>query len=156
MNKLISLRDHLLSIQDEIRLEPEDLLTFGDKGKLTSDAYGTNQHFELSYQANIIIKNFSGNSLQLLFWILSWFHQKQPDHKPDDAAFDVDLLNDKSVDISFVLPLTETIKVEDTEAGLVLLSVNEPDVAPVLLSSPEWKMFLGNDVDPATEWTQGG
>lgn len=156
MNKLISLRDHLLSIQDEIRLEPEDLLTFGDKGTLHSAAYGTNQHFELSYQANIIIKNYSGNALQLLFWVLSWFHQKQPDHKPDDATFDVDLLNEKSVDISFTLPLTETVKVENTVDGLALLSVDDPDIAPVLLASPEWSMYLGDEVDPAAEWVQGG
>ena len=155
MNKLYSLRAHLLSIPDELKIEPEDLITFGDTGRLISAAYGTNQHFELGYQANIIIKNFSGNSMQLLFWVLSWYHQKQPNHKPDEASFDVDLLNEKSVDVSFTLPLTETVKVEQTVDGLALLSVDDPDVEPVLLTSDGWAMFLGNEVDPAAEWVQG-
>lgn len=156
MIKIISLRDHLLSIPDEIKIEPENLITYGSEGRLVSAPYGTNQHFEISYQANIIINNYSGESLQLLFWLLSWFHQKQPDHEADAARWDVDILNDKEVDISFALPLTETVKVDNTAEGIVLTSVDDPNMAPVLLAAENWSMFLNDEATPAETWVQGG
>lgn len=154
MKKLESLRIHLLSIPTELKIEPEDLLVFADNGKIISSSDGTNQHYDYEYKANIIITNYSGNFDQLTFWVLSWLKDKQPNHEPDPINFEADIINTDSVDLSITLNLAETIKTEQTEDGLVLHHVDDPDTSPVLLPAPDWT--LSSNGDPLADWVQNG
>jgi len=56
MNKLESMRAHLLAIPGELKIDPDDLMTFADQGTVYSASSGTNRHFEMRYKANIIIQ----------------------------------------------------------------------------------------------------
>jgi len=154
MNKLASLRAHLLSIPGELKIEPDDLLTFADSGQIISSASGTNEHYEFNYKGNIIISNYSGAADQLAYWVLQWMKINQPDHLDDPIQFEADILNDDSVDLSLTINLNETVKVETTVDGIVLHHVNEPSIEPVLLDAATWTLAV-NDL-PVADWIAGG
>ena len=154
MNKLISLRDHLLGIPGEINIEPDDLLTFADSGQILSNASGTNKHFVFKYKANIIVTNFIGQVDQLSFWVLQWMKVNQPEHPEEAIQFEADILNDKSADLSLTIDLNETVKVETTEEGIVLHHVDEPSIEPELLDAQEWTLSANGE--ELANWVEGG
>jgi hypothetical protein len=153
MNKLQSLRDHLLT--GPIEIDADDLLTFADEGQIISNASGTNDHYEFNYKANVIITNFSGHADQLAFWVLQWLKIAQPDHRPEAVQFEADVLGEKSVDLSLSLNLTETIKVSaDANGDILLHHADEPNIDPVLLPATEWTLYANDD--PIETWLQNG
>jgi hypothetical protein len=154
MNKLAALRAHLLAIPGEIKIEPDDLLTFADSGQVIANASGTHEHYELRYKGNIIITNYSGRADMLAYWLLQWLKVNQPEHPDEALQFDADILNDDSVDLSLTIDLNETIKVEQTVDGIVLHHVDEPSIEPVLLPATEWTLFANGD--ELTTWLQDG
>lgn len=154
MNKLTSLRAHILSIPGEINIEPDDLLTFADSGLIVADASGTNEHYEFRYKANIIISNYSGPADKLAFWVLQWMKVNQPEHNQEAIQFEADILNEDSVDLSLTIDLNETVKVESTVDGILLHHVDEPSIEPELLTAAEWTL-LANGAEVAN-WVDGG
>lgn len=154
MNKLPSLRSHILALPTELKIEPDDLTVFADDGQIESARDGTNQHFEFKYRANVIITNYSGQFDQLTYWVLQWLATNQPNHQETPMDFEADILNDDSVDLSLTINLTETIKVESTEDGIKLNHVDDPSHLPVLLNAVNWTL-LAND-DPVADWVNNG
>lgn len=155
MKKLQLIREHLLS--GPIKIEPDNLLTYADKGTVKANAQGTNKHYEFAYNANIIIENFSGQADQITYWILEWLNQYQPNHGEDAFEFQADVLNDDNVDLAITLALTETIKVStNIDGDIVLHHADDPTLEPVLLPAAEWKLYISNEPDPAAEWLQNG
>lgn len=154
MQKLTSLRDHLLSIPDELKIESDDLMIFADNGKIVSSADGTNLHFEYHYNANIIITNFSGNPDMLVIWMLQWLEQYQPNHADEPFNFDADIINTDSVDLSLTAPLTSTVKVESAPEGLKIFHADDPNNNPVLLSAKNWTLNINGT--EAENWVQNG
>lgn len=157
MHKLQSLRDHLLTAPATLKIEPDLLLTYADKGVVISSPDGTNEHYEFKYNANIIIENFAGQSDQLTYWVLTWLAAKQPNHTEQAFEFQADHLNDKAVDIALTIPLTETIKVSrDINNDIVLHHADDPSLKPVLLPAVEWSLFIQDDPNPIETWLQDG
>ncbi|MCW8965191.1 MAG: phage tail protein [Candidatus Pacearchaeota archaeon] len=155
MKKLQLIRDHLLS--GPIKIEPDNLLTYADKGKVKAHAQGTNSHFEFEYNANIIIENFSGQADQITYWVLLWLNQHQPNHGENAFDFQADILNDKNVDLAITLALTETIKVStDVNGDIVLHHADDPTLEPVLLPATDWTLYVNDDPDPVATWLQNG
>jgi len=154
MKKLTSLRDHLLSIPNELKIEADDLMVFADNGKIVSSADGTNRHFEYHYNANIIITNFSSNPDMLIIWLLQWLEANQPNHDDEPLNFDADLINNDSVDLSLTTPLTSTVKVESAAEGLKITHADDPNNNPVLLSSIDWTLSINGT--EAENWVQNG
>lgn len=156
MNKLESLRAHLLAIPGELKIDPDDLLTFADQGTVYSAAQGTNPHFELRYKANIIVQNFSGRADRLMFWLLQWLAVNQPDHAPDAVEFQADLLNHKSADLSISVDLTETVRVEQTADGIKLHHC-DPSIPPDTLPANPWTLYVRHRADEQyiTTWVAG-
>lgn len=156
MNKLESLRAHLLAIPGELKIDPDDLLTFAGQGTVYSAAHGTNQHFELRYKANVIVQNYSGRADQLMFWLLQWLAANQPDHAPEAVEFQADLLNHKSADLSITVDLTETVKVEQVAEGIKLHHC-DPSIPPDLLPANPWTLYVRHrdDETTITTWVAG-
>jgi hypothetical protein len=154
MNKLASLRAHLLSIPGEITIEPDDLLTFADSGQIISSASGTNEHYEFKYKGNIIISNYSGQADKLAYWLLQWMKANQPDHLDDPIQFEADILNDDSVDLSLTIELNETVKIEQTADGILLHHVDEPSIEPIPLDAATWTLAANGD--EVANWIEGG
>ena len=154
MNKLASLRAHLLGVPGDNNIEPDDLLTFADSGIIKSNANGTNQHFVFEYKANVIIKNYSGKVDQLAYWLLQWMKVNQPDHPEEAVIFEADILNDDSADLSLTIDINETVKAEETEEGLVLNHVDEPSIEPELLDVQEWTLLANGE--EVANWVDGG
>ena len=152
--KLLSLRNHILSIADEIKIEPDDLATFTDSGVIESQPEGSNLHFQLKYNAIIIITDFADNPLKLFYWILQWMRINQPNHTADAIKFESDQLDDKKTDLQITIALVDDIKITNTDDGIKLYSTNEPDLNPVLLSANNWTMKANDET--IASWINGG
>lgn len=158
MNQLKSLREHILSLPGEIRIDPNDLVTYAEKGQVISTAEGTNRHFELRYQAHIIVQNYSAAADRLFYWVLIWLADNQPGHKPEAINWQADLLNHDSSDIAITIDINELIKVETTPEGIRLNPCGLPMVPTELLTAPQWQLHLApNCADhPVAQWVNGG
>jgi len=158
MKLLEDLRRHILSLPGEIKIDPDDLLTFADDGRIISAAEGTNPHFELAYKANLIIQNLSASPDQLFYWLLLWLAQNLPNHKEDAIKWQADLLNQTSTDLSISIELTEIIKVETTAEGIKLKHCGLPKLEPELLTAKNWSLYLlpESTTTPIAQWVQGG
>lgn len=155
MKKLASLRAHILSIPSEVKIDPDNLTTIGTEGAVLSHSEGTNQHFEYQYNAEIMILNYTGDFLRLTYWVLQWMRQYQPNHEPDALKFQSEIINDNAVDLSFTIPLTETIKAAKTATGIALHSVDDPRLQVVHLPAAQWTMFDGSGTE-IEQWLQDG
>lgn len=153
MNKLSSLRDHLLQFPGRPGIEPGHLLTFAEKGQVHARAHGHNRHFELSYTATVVVANFSGQPDQLFFWALQWLATAQPDHDPDAVRWDADVLDGQHSDVSLSLDLRETVYVQETDDGIVLERAPETGLVPEYLDAEEWTLYA-NDQEVAS-WVAG-
>ncbi|MDH5633053.1 MAG: phage tail protein [Gammaproteobacteria bacterium] len=153
MQKLKSLREHILSIPGEIELDAGNLITQARAGSLISLADGTNNHFRWQYRATIIITDFVGDFDKLSFWVLSWLKQNQPDHKQEAGRFEADIIDAHKSDIELELDLEETVQVEQTVDGIRLIHIGEPNVEPVILSADQWSLYIEpGDGSPVAIW----
>lgn len=152
--KLVSLRNHILSIPNEIKIEPDDIAIFTDAGSIKSQAEGTNQHFTMTYKAIIILTDFSADPIKLFYWILQWMRVNQPDHPADAIQFESDQLDENKTDIQITINISEDIKVESSTGGVRIYSANEVDINPTLFPAENWTL-TAND-EELTNWINGG
>jgi len=154
MNKLKSLREHLLTKHDGWSIDPKHLVTTVNGGEIISAPEGENLNYEWKFNANILILKFSGDANQLFFWVLRWLSVNQPNHDEKAFEFDTDFINDQSTDIALVVPLSQIIVVDSTAEGFVLLPDGEPDMKTELLPAENWTL---NTNDAAMmQWVNGG
>lgn len=127
MNKLASLRAHLLSLPGEIHIDPKQLIVLAQRGRVVSPSYERESNgFEWRYTAEIIITDFSGDPDKLAHWVLTWLDRHEP-HRDDDAfEFEAEILNGHSTDLSLSVPLSDTVQAKETEAGVALQHYDEP------------------------------
>lgn len=145
MQKLSSLRQHLLDAP--LGIKPAELLTFAEDGSveyhrpLTAGELAGNQDpgaaafaaftnpagieagpsFAMSYAAHIIVTDFSGPPVALLWFVVKWIDQNLPGAKPSEAfRFHVDVIDHRKADVSIRLELREPVKVEIGEDGVQL------------------------------------
>lgn len=158
MKLLEDLRSHILSLPGEIKIDPDDLLTFADDGKIISTAEGSNAHFELNYKANIIVQNYSGGANKLFYWVLLWLAKNIPNHPPEALKWQADILNQHSTDLSLTLELNEIIKAKNTDQGVQLNYCGQPQVETEMLSAKEWSLYIVPEsiTTPVAQWIDGG
>lgn len=129
MKKLINLRDYLLANVPELEKSPECLLTFADKGKSVCNSLSLS--FEYQYTANVIITDFTGDPDKVIVVVLAWYQQHQQDKCfPAEIEFDAEILDNKAVDLSLTIALTERVIVTKNVDGQVE-SLNHPE-EPIL------------------------
>lgn len=151
MKKLASLREHLLSAP--LNIDAENLLTFAQEGQVISYQGSANQHFELQYQAVIIITAYGGDAAQIAHLILTWLDQHQPRHLEENSAikFDADIINHESVDLSLAVKLSEVVKVEQKQDGTYLTTCDEPQLATILAPANEWELSIKRNPNGSPE-----
>jgi len=126
MNKLQQLREHLLANVPELNKSPECLLTFADKGKVVSNSLSL--CFEYDYTANIIVTDFTGDADKVMVVVLAWYQQHQQDKCfPANIEFEADILNNKAVDLSLKISLTECVVVAKNANGQVESITHPPE-----------------------------
>ncbi len=125
MRKLDAARAALLSAPLGIR--PDQLLTFAQKGQVWSRRGPRNRNFQVTYEAHLIVTDYTGPPRNLLFVITDWLHQNSPAATDDAVTFHVDILDHGKADVSLRLDLKETIQVDDLPEGLRLSAPPDPD-----------------------------
>lgn len=129
MRKLAAAREALLGAG--LGLKPSNLLTFAEQGSVLSSRGPRNRHFALSYQAHLIVTDWSGDPRALLWVLLAWLQADNP-AAPDDAiAFHVDVIDHQRADISMRVELTETVRVIETDAGIEISHEPDPDAQAI-------------------------
>jgi len=129
MNKPESLRAHLTAAIPELKRNPDRLLVFVDNGSMRSTA-APGLSFEYSYTLNLILTDFAGHpdavAIPLFAWVL--VNQRElmenQERGKDAIKFEADILDNKKVDLSITLLLTERVIVKRQADGS--LQVNHP------------------------------
>lgn len=152
MNKLRSLREHLLASVPDLNRDPDRLLTFIDGGRIRCT--GTHSlSFEYSYTLNCILTDFAGHPDGVMVSVLAWLKINQPDAADDVLQFEVDLLTGTGIDLSIKLALTERVQVLDDGAGnLRALHLDEP-IPEANLAAGHWQLYVHGEL--AAEWASG-
>lgn len=155
MNKLALLRQHL--IDSPLQLKESNLDIYATKGGVRSANGEHNQDFELQYTANILLRNYPADPDALVYLILRWLEQYQPNHDENPIQFEADILDRRSADIYLAIPLTETITATAVDGGVELTHQDDPNVATVYIDATSWQLYLRNNGDEelVAEWLQG-
>lgn len=155
MNKLALLRQHL--IDSPLKLMESNLEIYATSGGVRSPNGEHNKDFELQYTAHILIRNYPADPDALVYLVLRWLEQYQPDHTENPIQFEADILDRRSADIYLAIPFTETITVTAVEGGVELTHQDDPNVATVYLDAADWQLYTLNDGEEelVAEWLQG-
>lgn len=142
MNKPGSLRAAIVAAAPELKQNPDKLLVFVDQGKVV--ATGTRSlSFEYHYHLNLILTDYAGDADQVMIALLAWVKVNQPelveryDHE-HGITFEVDHLNNATVDLSIKVQLTESVIVKIGTDGKYLVQHAQEPV-------PEW---MGTSLAP--------
>lgn len=156
MNKLNSLRTHLLANVPELKYNQERLLIFVDQGRIRATA-APGLSFEYSFTLNIILTDYTGSPDAVAVPLLAWVLVNQSElmtnlEKGKEAIqFEVDVIDENQVDMSLTLPLTERVIVKRLEDGtLQITHPQEPQYTEQLPATP---MQLIADGDVLSSWT---
>ncbi|PKB88501.1 phage tail protein [Ewingella americana] len=135
MLKPASLRKALNENVEQLRANPERLHIFVDEGKVVA-TLAPSLSWEYRYTLNVIITDFAGDQNLLIAPVVQWLRSNQPDLFANNElretgfAFEVDILNNTTCDISIDLKLTERVLVKDNVVQAVL--------EPAPLDDDEW------------------
>lgn len=127
MQKLVNLREHLLSL-DHLEIEPEKLATFVSKGgkliSFESSDYAGNKNFQINYTATVVVYECKVSMGVLGHELTQWLNENELNKAEDSIKFIADIYSHDNTDIEFEIPLTETVFVEVTEQGTKISNVN--------------------------------
>lgn len=130
MRKLDSLRAAIEAAVPELAREPGNLRIWVDRGAASSPMTASHS-LGFTYRANLLIVNMVTDIAVLALAIFRWMRVNQPNlmaPNTDGFAFDVDVLDNKSVDVQIQIDLTENVKVTPNEDGSSALEyLAEPD-----------------------------
>lgn len=120
MKKPADLRAHLVAYIPDLAIDPERLRIWIEDGTVKTTQSAT-RHFELRYQLNIAILDFSADPLIIMVLINDWLRLNQPDLIASQAAsgYDVqaDFMTNSTADLAFTLPLSEIILCQPRDGG---------------------------------------
>lgn len=158
MYKPDSLRKHLSSAIPALKKNPERFHVFADQGHLVATGTGSFS-FEYQYRLNLIMTDYSGDPDAMMVPLLSWVavHQVEllanPEKRQAGLRFEVDFNNNKTVDISLELDLTEKVIVtQDDKGRLSARHQPEPQLTPGYTDT-FWQLYKGDDL--LAEWSAG-
>lgn len=157
MNKPESLRQHLESAIPELRKNPDRMLVFIDNGTLRATA-APGLSFEYAYTLNLIFTDFAGHPDSIAVPLFAWLLVNQRElmenleRAKDSVKFEADILDNKKVDLSFTLPLTERVIVKKQGDGQLLIT-HPPEPQPdEPYEATEWELEDG-DGNVLANWT---
>ncbi|MDQ8022183.1 MAG: phage tail protein [Moraxellaceae bacterium] len=136
MYKPNSLRSALEAADEDLKRNPDRMRVFIDEGSVRATA-ATSLSFEYGYILNVVVLDYARHADHLIAPTLAWLsvHQPEmlqnPDLMRDGFTFEADILNNKAVDLSLKLRLTERVAVSVGAGGaLVCQHLDEPPVDP--------------------------
>ena len=122
MIKPTSLRRALVAAIPSLEADPDKLVVFIDEGSIA--ATGTRSlSFEYRYTVNVLAMDFAGDSDTVFVALMEWARANQPDlvtnrdERGNGIAFEVDILNHATADLSIKLRLTESVAVSTGPDG---------------------------------------
>ncbi len=153
MNKLQSLKHHLLNAilgtldnGQAYKIQPEDVDVFTTEGKVISHYARPNEgneHFKISYTANIIVKDYGKELQNITYVVLAWLSENCPHHKEDMIEFEAQILNDDTVDLHMILKnIEETIKVNQTDQGVEINACHDNVIDPIIIVEGERELIV--------------
>ncbi|AKG08086.1 tail protein [Moraxella bovoculi] len=131
MKKPNQLRAHLLNGLPELAQNPDRLLVFIDEGRMVN-TMANGLSFEYRYTLNIIITDFAEDLASVAILLFAWIRQHQSelmtnlDKATDGVKFVADILDNRKVDLSITLPITERVIVKETDGKAVISYPPEP------------------------------
>ena len=121
MIKPNALRAALCAAIPVLAANPDMLRMWVDKGRIVARAAATNRAFEYRYTLNVVIENWQGEECTVFLAVNEWLTTQQPDLLTQSGEggynFEADIIDDKTVDISIDLPLTEAVRVQPRVGG---------------------------------------
>ena len=158
MEKLISLRDHLLGAVAELKRNPDKLLTFIQDGRV---AFHRGQHLSHEYRvpAQLVITDYSGTLDTVMIPLLQWLSRYQPDLDPDEAVtIEAEILDNKRWDLALTVQLTErVVALVDCDAGHINVEHRMPEYPIDPCPANAWQMNIkgpsDQDYNLAAEWS---
>ncbi|WP_051219411.1 phage tail protein [Oceanobacter kriegii] len=125
MDKLNSLKQHLLDHVPALKRSPDDIAVFADKGKIHYSAE-RELHFQYSYRAIVIITGLALHADAVFVPLILWCKKNQTDLQHDALEFMADPIDGNSIDLRIEIPLTEAVRVEQVEGGYSTSHPAEP------------------------------
>ena len=125
MKKPNQLRAHLLNGLPELAKNPDRLLVFIDEGRMVNTA-ANGLSFVYRYTLNIIITDFAEDLAGVAVLLFAWIRQHQSElmtnlaKATDGVKFVADILDNRKVDLSITLPLTERVIAKE-QGGQVMI-----------------------------------
>jgi len=157
MNKLLSLRQHLIDAVPELKRGPEKLLTFINDGSVK---FHRGQHLSHQYQvdAQIVVTDYAGELDTLMIPLLQWLSHYQPDLEPDEAVrLEAEILSNHAWDLALTVRITErVVALVDCETGNITSEHRLPEYPIEACPATHWQLYTkapGED-EPAltSEW----
>ena len=126
MEKLQQLNDYLLDEVPGLANNAESLHVYAEQGKTISYTGNENQNFKLEYKAVILFENTRLSVAQLSYILLQFLAIYQPTQNNNEPlSWNAEIINRGQVDLMVSLDLCETIKANDVEGQIALISANE-------------------------------
>lgn len=119
MKKPALLRAALCAMMPELARDPDRLAMWVEKGRVRSrlGSHG----FAWEYDLTILISRYAGDPAVPFFVVTEWLRDQQPDILAPGGhngfAFEVDILDDQTVDLQMVVPLDECVAATAVSAG---------------------------------------
>lgn len=135
MKKHDSLRAALTAALPELARDPDALSIYIDKGSVAA-RHGSNLGWEYRYDCHLVLINYRAAPEQLFLPLLLWLRTNQPElllnlqNGLSAIQFSLDVVDQQSVDIEIMLPLTEAIDVLPQQDGSYRMTErDEPPIA---------------------------
>lgn len=130
MKKPDLLRAALAAADPDLARNPDGLILWADQGSVASPMTPSFS-FAYTYRLHGLLLNYGGHQAVLTIAILAWLRVQQPDMlQPNKPAFtfEVDFMDNKTVDLEFYLDLTEQVRaVQREDGGFDMEFLTEPD-----------------------------
>jgi hypothetical protein len=122
MIKPASLRAALVAAIPSLATDPDRLNVFIDQGSIAATGTQT-PSFEYRYVVNVLVLDFAGDSDLVMIALVEWARANQPDlvtsvdARSNGITFEVDILNNSTVDLSIKIQLSESVVVSTDASG---------------------------------------
>jgi len=148
------LRAHLTAANPDLQENPERLQVFADKGRLVATGAASLSH-EYRYTLTVILTDYAGESAAVMVPLLAWVRVHQPDlvnnadMRDKGIRFEVEFIDQQTVDLSIELDLTERVivrRMPERPGALEATHIGEPPDPSVNLTAERWDLYVRDDL----------
>lgn len=140
MIKPASLRSAIAAAVPSLDANPDKLTVFIDQGTIAATG-SKGLSFEYRYVCNVLLLDFAGDSDDLFIALLDWVRHNQPDlvlnydERSNGIAYEIDILDNATADVSIKLQLTESVVVTvDADGKRTVEHVDDSQLLPQTLT----------------------